>query len=68
LLACVSEFSLRLCGSKRIGCFWSVRVGLHYRALAVQHEAGIAWFWVGPPAEHYRLAGRNLSYRKAEPG
>ena len=42
--------------SKRIGRFRSVRVGLHYRALAVQHEADIVWFWVGPHAEYGRLA------------
>jgi len=42
---------------KRIGRFWSVRVGLHYRALAVQHEREIVWFWVGPHAEYNRLLG-----------
>lgn len=43
---------------KRIGRFWSVRVGLHYRALAVEHEADIVWFWVGPHAEYNRLVGQ----------
>ncbi|HMD96400.1 MAG TPA: hypothetical protein VKM93_03585 [Terriglobia bacterium] len=42
---------------KRIGRFWSVRVGLHYRALAVQHDAEVVWFWVGPHAEYNRLIG-----------
>lgn len=36
--------SLRL---KRIGSFWSVRVGLHYRALARNRTEGLVWFWVG---------------------
>lgn len=31
-----------------------MRVGLHYRALAVQHKADIVWFWVGPHAEYNR--------------
>jgi len=40
---------------KRIGRFWSVRVGLHYRALAVEHEHVMVWFWVGTYAEYNRL-------------
>jgi hypothetical protein len=42
---------------KRIGRFWAVRVGLHYRALAVGQEATIVWFWIGPHAEYDRLVG-----------
>jgi hypothetical protein len=42
---------------KRIGRFWSARLGMHCRALAVQHEADIVWFWVGPHAEYNRLVG-----------
>jgi hypothetical protein len=29
---------------KKMGRFWFVRVGLHYRALAVRHEADVVWF------------------------
>ena len=43
---------------KRIGHFWSVRVGLHYRALARRHEADVVWFWVGPHEEYDRLIGQ----------
>ena len=43
---------------KKIGRFWTVRVGLHYRALAVQREADVVWFWVGPHAEYDRLIGQ----------
>ena len=43
---------------KRMGRFWSVRVGLHYRALALQHDADLVWFWVGPHAEYDRLIGQ----------
>ena len=32
---------------KRIGRFRSARVGLHYRALAVEHEEHVVWFWIG---------------------
>src|SRR4051794_12886450 len=32
---------------KNAGRFWSVRVGLHYRALAVEEGEDIVWFWIG---------------------
>ncbi|HZP83350.1 MAG TPA: hypothetical protein VFB21_17030 [Chthonomonadaceae bacterium] len=40
---------------KKIGSLWSVRVGLHYRALAVEREEGLVWFWIGTHAEYDRL-------------
>ena len=46
--------SLRL---KRVGRFWSVRVGLHYRALGVDVEDGILWFRIGTHAEYDALVG-----------
>ena len=33
---------------KKVGVFWSVRVGLHYRALAKERVEGLVWFWIGP--------------------
>ena len=42
---------------KRVGRFWSVRVGLHYRALGVDVEDGILWFWIGTHAEYEALVG-----------
>ena len=44
--------SLRL---KRVGRFWSCRVGLHHRALGVDVEGGILWFWIGDHGEYDRL-------------
>lgn len=32
---------------KNTGHFWSVRVGLSYRALAVEREKEFIWFWIG---------------------
>ena len=29
---------------KKVGRFWSARVGLHYRALAVQDDSDLVWF------------------------
>jgi hypothetical protein len=42
---------------KKVGRFWSVRVGLHYRALAVAQDTDIAWFWIGSHAEYDKLLG-----------
>jgi hypothetical protein len=42
---------------KRVGRFHSVRVGLHYRALAVDLQDDILWFWIGSPAEYDALVG-----------
>ena len=40
---------------KRVGRFHSVRVGAHYRALAVDAPDGILWFWIGTHAEYDRI-------------
>jgi len=33
---------------KKIGRYRTVRVGLHYRALAIEIPDGLLWFWIGP--------------------
>ena len=40
---------------KKIGRFTSVRVGLRYRALAVEMEGGLLWFWIGSHADYDAL-------------
>ena len=40
---------------KQVGRFWSVRVGLHYRAVAVEHEGNMVWFWIGVHADYDKL-------------
>ena len=42
---------------KRVGKFYSARVGAHYRALAVDAPDGILWFWIGSHADYDRIAG-----------
>ena len=42
---------------KRVDRFHSVRVGAHYRALAVGVEDGMLWFWIGTHAEYDRVVG-----------
>jgi hypothetical protein len=43
---------------KKVGTskqLWSVRVGMHYRALGLDKPEGIVWFWIGPHAEYDKL-------------
>ena len=40
---------------KKLGKFWSARVGLHHRALAVEVEGEMLWVWIGTHAEYDRL-------------
>jgi len=35
-----------------VGRFWSARVGIHYRALAVQDGDDVVWFWIGRHDEY----------------
>ncbi len=37
---------------KRVDKYWSVRVGIKYRAVAVEIEEGLLWFWIGTHAEY----------------
>jgi hypothetical protein len=37
---------------KKVGRFWSVRIGLRYRALAVETDDGLIWFWTGSHADY----------------
>lgn len=37
---------------KKVGKYWSVRVSMKYRALAVEHEGNLLWFWIGTHAEY----------------
>ena len=37
---------------KQVGRYWSVRVGPRYRALAVEIDDGLLWFWIGSHADY----------------
>ena len=37
---------------KKVGRFWSVRVGSRYRALAVQVDEDLLWFWIGSHSDY----------------
>jgi hypothetical protein len=37
---------------KKVGRFWSVRVGSRHRASAVEMDKDLIWFWIGSHAEY----------------
>ena len=41
--------SLRL---KKVGQYWSIRVGLRHRALAAEANGDFVWFWIGSHADY----------------
>lgn len=43
---------------KKVGKYWSVRVGRSYRALGLQVDKGILWFWIGSHTEYDQLIGK----------
>jgi hypothetical protein len=42
---------------KRVGEYWSARVGLHYRAVGITIPDGILWIWIGPHARYDHIIG-----------
>jgi len=43
---------------KKVGRYWSVRIGIHYRAAAVEEGSDIVWFWIGHHSEYDHLIRR----------
>jgi len=40
---------------KKVGDFWSVRIGLDYRALAMEDGPDFIWVWIGRHDEYKRM-------------
>lgn len=40
---------------KQAGRYWSVRVGIGWRALALRSADGLYWFWIGSHNDYDRL-------------
>ncbi|MFH1563232.1 MAG: hypothetical protein ABIF11_07455 [Nitrospirota bacterium] len=40
---------------KKVGKYWSARVGRKYRTIAVEIDEGLIWFWIGTHPEYDRL-------------
>jgi hypothetical protein len=41
--------------TKKVGRYLSVRIGNRYRALSVEVDDGLLWFWIGTHSEYDRL-------------
>jgi hypothetical protein len=52
---------------KKVGSLWSVRVGLHYRALATEVGSDLVWFWIGSHADYDTLVGRKPANQALQP-
>jgi hypothetical protein len=42
---------------KKVGRYWSARIGAHHRALAVEVEDGCLWFWIGTHGDYDKMIG-----------
>jgi len=40
---------------KKVGQYYTARVGLHYRAIAIETPDGLIWFWIGSHDEYMRI-------------
>jgi hypothetical protein len=40
---------------KKVGDYWSARIGRGYRALAIEVEGGLLWFWIGSHKDYDEL-------------
>ncbi len=40
------------------GPVYSVRIGLHYRALAIRQPDCLLWFWIGSHADYDKMLSR----------
>ncbi len=40
---------------KKIKKYWSMRIGLKYRALGIEHNDNVIWFWIGDHEAYDKL-------------
>jgi hypothetical protein len=40
---------------KKVGIFWSVRIGRRYRAVAKERAEGLVWIWIGTHERYNQL-------------
>ena len=40
---------------KKVGGFYSTRVGVHYRAIAKDRKEGLIWIWIGHHSEYDKI-------------
>jgi hypothetical protein len=44
---------------KKVGHFWSIRIGLHHRALAVKQSEAFIWVWIGTHDDYMVMIKKN---------
>ena len=44
---------------KKVGAFWSARVGLAHRALALDDDCDYIWVWIGTHDEYDKIIKRH---------
>ncbi|MES2603582.1 MAG: hypothetical protein V4603_01525 [Pseudomonadota bacterium] len=42
---------------QKIGTLWSVRAGMHHRALGTEVDDGLLWIWIGTHGDYDKLVG-----------
>jgi hypothetical protein len=52
---------------KKVGQFWSVRIGMHYRAIALEAETDRVWFWIGSHPDYDRLLNKQPANKRLQP-
>jgi len=40
---------------KKVKSYWVARVGEDYRAVGIEAEGTVVWFWIGPHDEYERM-------------
>lgn len=40
---------------KKVGVFYSARVGAHYRTIAKDRKEGLVWIWIGHHSEYDKI-------------
>ena len=40
---------------KKVDEYWTVRIGLKYRAIAIQSDEHFIWFWIGNHTEYDKM-------------
>jgi hypothetical protein len=43
---------------KKVGRFWSARIGIHYRAIAVEDSEDMVWFWIGHHSDYDQIVAK----------
>jgi hypothetical protein len=52
---------------KKVGQFWSARIGLHHRALAVEADTDLVWFWIGSHDGYDKLLDKKPANMRLQP-